>query len=707
MPIINGSPCPENQNSTDCLLKALLDAVGQQGKAEDAEFNWDPLSFGFTAPVGILAALFTFMTVVQMIVSSGPGRRRSDKQVIGRWASRKKTRLSWSEMRLLTIVPTPVLKIPSLRDSLNAQQRATAAAPTTGRWRGRLSKLIQPTRKYLAMRSEERGFAWGILASFNWWRRLVRMLPMADTTQSSRAKWLVQLDELDLEEFIFENGESEDNAADYLPDDLQAVPAYSEVGCTVALAAASGISSLKVDPQSPYPLVIGKDFQLNFRDHPLLGSIGVFSRHGRREVWQGGRPSKEEVLLALHHAEGQVQSRAKGFVSSRQLYVNGHPFRPHCKCGGNPEDLMCSSAALLHEKHKNVGWLLAAATPRRVPAIFPSSSVKLRNVLTTFILQNQSWAYIRGSRLEDHIRSIFPSEYGPMRVWWTDDRLTELLCGDLGERLSYFLATDTQRNTSLHHPEYSFLLQPNICGVISEVFQLCFRFSYDSDDFEDWWQTLSEQQVRMNRIAILIQIQQLDKLLAITDPNLLECRKTIVYLTAQAFLIVEEDVASQTLDADRLIQLLKGTTKGTSTFWDVPRTHLFHHFEPTLKTLDALLTPHGDKKAAGFDGEFARQESRLKTIVSPWYSPDPSGPCQAREALLQRIKDSVNAYKTVQEGIDGQRETDGGPRSAKIEEVVDDIIIWRIVLLGLLFLTAPDNSAILDSGLWRHVIPLL
>lgn len=42
-----------------------------------------------------------------------------------------------------------------------------------------------------------------------------------------------------------------------------------------------------------------------------------------------------------------------------------------------------------------------------------------------------------------------------------------------------------------------------------------------------------------------------------------------------------------------------------------------------------------------------------------------------------------------------------------MEEAIDDVLIWRIVLLCLLFLTAPDNSVILDSGLWKHVIRLL
>lgn len=57
-------PAPESKTPQFGLLKALLGLVDQQGKAEDDEIHWDPLSFSFTAPVGILAALFTFLTVV-------------------------------------------------------------------------------------------------------------------------------------------------------------------------------------------------------------------------------------------------------------------------------------------------------------------------------------------------------------------------------------------------------------------------------------------------------------------------------------------------------------------------------------------------------------------------------------------------------------------------------------------------------------------
>ncbi|KAK7757651.1 hypothetical protein SLS62_000027 [Diatrype stigma] len=727
------STCSGNQNSTDCLLKALLGAIGQQNKAKDAEFNWDPLSFGFTAPVGILAALFTFLTVVQMIIASGPGRRRSDKQVIGRWSSKKKTRLNWTEMRFLTIVPTPVLRASSLKQELlilfghlrptSAETNITDQSRLHWKklWTVLLTNLVSLARKCIMFSAEKLHVAASLVRKLDRPNRHLQSLPaymqsiqvgfVNPAAQPSRAKWLVHLDELNLEKFIFEKSDVEHNAADYLPSDLQAVPAYSEVGCAVALAAASGISSLKTDELSPYPLIIGNNFQLSFREHPLLGSVGVFSRYGRRELLIL-LAQQVNLLLALCYAEGEVLSRIKGlYVSARQLYADDNPFR-RCGCGTAHTTRICSSTGLVHEKHKNLLWLIAAKTPDRLPAIFPSRSVNLRNMLTVYILQAQSWAHTRGALVQDDIQSLFLSNFGPITVWWAHDPIT-VPHPETREGISYLLASMRIFPANICPPGV-FWARREICGAYTEVFQLCLRFLHDAEDFESWWHALLEKQAELYRKAILVQIQQLDRILAAIDQNLLECRRVTIYNTAQAFLTVAEDVATHTLDADRLnTQSPTSKTADPSSSWESPRTRSFRHCVGTLRTLDALLTPREAKSdsnsdPAQVDSEFARQERRLKTHFVPLHWSGPLDPCPARDALLARLKSTVDGYKMVQEGPDGQEEPGKRePRMRTMEEAIDDVIIWRIVLLGLLFLTAPDNSVILDSGLWKHVIPLL
>ncbi|KAI1085749.1 hypothetical protein F5B20DRAFT_519581 [Whalleya microplaca] len=41
------------------------------------------------------------------------------------------------------------------------------------------------------------------------------------------------------------------------------------------------------------------------------------------------------------------------------------------------------------------------------------------------------------------------------------------------------------------------------------------------------------------------------------------------------------------------------------------------------------------------------------------------------------------------------------------EECLDNILIWRTIILAMLFYTAEDNGEIMASGRWGHVIPIL
>ncbi|MBE3048086.1 hypothetical protein IMZ48_37380, partial [Candidatus Bathyarchaeota archaeon] len=75
---LGSDSCPEAENSTDCLLRYLITIVEEQRKSHDAEINWDPVAFAFTVPIAVVAAFFTFITVLQAIATGGKGRRKSN-----------------------------------------------------------------------------------------------------------------------------------------------------------------------------------------------------------------------------------------------------------------------------------------------------------------------------------------------------------------------------------------------------------------------------------------------------------------------------------------------------------------------------------------------------------------------------------------------------------------------------------------------------
>lgn len=69
----DGSQCPEDNNSMDCLLRALLQLLRGQQEADDAEMDWDPINFAFTLLIGLLAIAFALATILQAIFAAGRG----------------------------------------------------------------------------------------------------------------------------------------------------------------------------------------------------------------------------------------------------------------------------------------------------------------------------------------------------------------------------------------------------------------------------------------------------------------------------------------------------------------------------------------------------------------------------------------------------------------------------------------------------------
>jgi hypothetical protein len=75
----------------------------------------------------------------------------------------------------------------------------------------------------------------------------------------------------------------------YLTDDLLADLAYADIAFIIATAAASRVHIFTTggqdSNQSLYPIIMGNGFmgngfQVDFRQHPTLGTIGAFPRYG-------------------------------------------------------------------------------------------------------------------------------------------------------------------------------------------------------------------------------------------------------------------------------------------------------------------------------------------------------------------------------------------------------------------------------------------
>jgi hypothetical protein len=106
-------------------------------------------------------------------------------------------------------------------------------------------------------------------------------------------------------------------AADYLPDDILAVPAYADLGFLVAVPAAAGTYSFKTDSQSVYPIIIGDGFQFDFRQHPQLGMLGAFSRYGKR-IGSIETPSTDQFIRALRILGVKLKLALRFFLSMQR-----------------------------------------------------------------------------------------------------------------------------------------------------------------------------------------------------------------------------------------------------------------------------------------------------------------------------------------------------------------------------------------------------
>ncbi|KAH7174428.1 uncharacterized protein B0J16DRAFT_417936, partial [Fusarium flagelliforme] len=266
------SKCIEEANSTDCLLRAIINFLQDAQKKNEAEFEWDPITFGFTVSIALIAAGFALITIVQAVLAAGPGRRKSNSEAIGKWAKYTKRKWQFWDVGYLHISKTPILTIENVlayleskNDNADNTEKALIPLPEVG------------------SSHRSKGLA------------------------ASAAKWLVFLDEIGLSHLELPDEALETWLADYLPGDLLAVPALIEVKFVYIFMSlfCKPFRILGIDVK--YPVLMDNDFQFEVRQHPTLGSIATFSKYhqGSQRTWRG-RITPERLSLVDEQARGLV-----------------------------------------------------------------------------------------------------------------------------------------------------------------------------------------------------------------------------------------------------------------------------------------------------------------------------------------------------------------------------------------------------------------
>lgn len=121
----------------------------------------------------------------------------------------------------------------------------------------------------------------------------------------ARAAWLQLLYHFDLVDRPFEGRDVAVTAADHLPNDLRAVPAYADIHSIIALAAVSGVSCFEPEMGSAFPILIAEAIKIGFQQHPILGRVAAFSKS---VLWGAkSRIEHQSLMNALKHANGEIE----------------------------------------------------------------------------------------------------------------------------------------------------------------------------------------------------------------------------------------------------------------------------------------------------------------------------------------------------------------------------------------------------------------
>lgn len=709
--------CAESANSTDCLLRSLIKLIEDHNNSEDAEYNWDPLTFAFTAPIGVLATALTLIAVFQAFLTASTGRRKADRRAIGSWSKLTRKKWSWRDLNTLSYATTPVLRSVALAEILEMEQKQS-----------------------IKRKPEARPF-----------RRRVSPSPNAKSDEETAATWPRFMAHLGLagqQDHFDKSFNVKTTLMEYLPADLLAAPAYGQVAFIIATAAAAGAQTIRTDGQSPYPVIVGKNFQFDFRQHPTLGVVGAFSffeasayQRMFARIIDPSLGTVQNLRLACNYAEGRldmavhwrgdkIESRGFwGLMNTVDLLSSGKimPSLPFDHLWGNSR---AGHKLLSKPELKCHVWLLLADAPTDVPTIFPrKKATPDLNIVTMLPLNSRFWLSCGCRNQRDLTDS--GTLVNILKKDGTDVYLTNhlSLSGHTAVKVQLLrsqLRGDTDmlfifehRNRTKFKPLFKQRIdekkdgKARIC-LVEIVLQTCVQLLHDVAGYSASLEAMGSLDKEVFRGLILFQIQELDRWLP-RHGNMLQ-RQTAKYHGLMTILLeVEEAIAEGKFGYDNLSRRNTdlGERNQITTFSHLPpevdgrHSSTIETLHDFLKQFQHVLDARGDddKEAVMKDVacQFAQPLSYILKIIFSNGLSHPELACQT-VATLKDLSNNWLPRKSAEQQDSGSQ----GDETDSIEEAIDTILVWRALLVYILFSTTPlDSSDLLDSGIWDHIVPIL
>ncbi|KAK1721635.1 hypothetical protein BDP67DRAFT_497978 [Colletotrichum lupini] len=725
-----GSECLENQNSTDCLLRALLNILAEQKQAQDAGIDWDPITFGFTLLIGLVASMIALATVFQAVLAGGKGGRRANGRAIGKWSKRTTRKWILSEMSWSYTAYTPMLRLDNLKrqldDAIRKLKNEEEKKPREEE-KQRLPPLLPASALVRLLPSD-------VVGSPIEARRVeARKAPIPDVP-SYPATWLALFKTTGLENF--DGFDLMPVTADYLPEDFVAAPASAEVGAIVVIAAAAGVQRLDADADL-YPVIIGCGFQFDFRQHPVLGVIGAFSEHHSRDNDITPTPSLEKLREASLHANGliELQDRksADGIIETHRtdhrLFLLHPEYRPVIK----GTDCFLPDRYTLSRHYIPTVVFLWAKSPKFTPSLFPGPVWKEYNPFTAIALNGGFWSKVRFDRFQEsdwdengRSLSFFKQPFDDLSAAELRGHAFKAIRGEVAGR------------------DYPWLRCP-------QVLRLCLTLLNNPMDLRQKFSNFTFSQKEKLREEARKHLNYADAWLADCDGGMgnIEGRIQLLFFTTQILSRAEtmtqkgilqvpdrteptletseppqppmtvRDIHSKTIQAlhnlvdgfelelEGLKAALKikvanhGRTRAYSQWhsgrFGALRCHLRNKFfgGPPTQT-DLEITPEDHEYLEHFRRKLEESKIQVERLVGPSYNV-PTNFFNTHQ-MLSRLAKIVGCHS---ESSNEDRENE------ELNQKIDDIIIYRSLLLGVLFYTALDNSELHKSGVWDRVVPII
>ncbi|KAJ0109455.1 hypothetical protein J7T55_000380 [Diaporthe amygdali] len=729
----DGSQCPENSNSTDCLLRALLQLLKEHRETDEAEIDWDPISFAFTLLIGCLATAFALATILQAIFAAGKGRRRTSHFAIGKWSRKTKRRWDWSEMNFRFTASTPILREQSLRFMpLRSEAAESKSLDSTG-------------SSYTTFRHRIRG----LWAHAPW----VASYLHPSQTQRPSAAWLEFFEEVGLEKVDTQawGHNVREVSAEYLPDDLVAAPAYAQLGAIVAAVATAGIQKLEMDQQR-YPILLGRGFQVDFRQHPVLGVVGAYSRYDKKDETTRA-PKLEKLRSTMEYGCGIIDTGVFSIdlstKSKRRLAIERWNLTPKSLAVAakpSTHGIFAVKLAAISEVHLPLIAGLFALTPKHVPALFPTTTMRTSLSLTVLALSGRFWAEARLDIFNQSDIIKWPASH--VTPSWDGFKWHDFIDSSSSSAIKalfskiYFKhqAGKLFASLSLSHydkqgggsaeeepapaeakkatgeaPELAAedaITSGNKLGIENAVHKrthitngyclalhMCVKFLQGPERFEEWLLESSIDEQNTLRCIILEQIKEVDTWLLekcvdledLKGRSIILCNTTIAFSQAEQMIKDGLFTASESETTPRHISsqsVEHNHCQSTNQGGPNQDTARGLHFT-TLQALRKLVD-NFDENLPGV--------RELTNLVDSEFSQS------------SRLWDRIRALVVYHSAEDAQwplwdqfhRE-----RNNELHRDINDVIIYRCLMMILLFRTAADSSKMLESGLWEKVVPII